>query len=176
MIETKVKSLTVSMNEIRGNAFVTLEVDIAHLDEFKKLEGILEGYTATLKKTRSKSLSANSYMWQLCDKIAKAIKTTKEDIYRQAIRYVGKWTDVIIEGDTEPFFASWTNNGEGWFCEVVTYFENATEIRAYIGSSVYNQEELSRLIDWVVEEAKAQNIETMTPAEIEQMMNAWGGK
>ena len=30
--------------------------------------------------------------------------------------------------------------------------------------------------DWVVEEAKALNIETMTPAEIAQMMNAWSGK
>ena len=176
MLEARPKSMSLTTNTLRGSTFVSFELDIEKYDDFKPLEGTLEGFTLTLKKSRPKSLSANAYMWQLCGKIATEIKATKEDVYRHAIRATGKWTDVVLEGDVELFISSWETNGEGWFCEVITRFPTATEIRAYIGSSVYSGEELSLLIDWVVEEAKELNIETITPAEISQMMNAWSGK
>lgn len=53
-----------------------------------------------------------------------------------------------------------------------TYF-----YRVYRGSHTYNTEEMSILIDGVVQEAKDQGIETATPDEIERLKSLWkGGK
>lgn len=48
-------------------------------------------------------------------------------------------------------------------------------IRAYYGSSQYNAKQMTRLIRSVVEECKAQNIETMTPGELAGLMDRHGG-
>ena len=52
-----------------------------------------------------------------------------------------------------------------------TYF-----YRVYRGSHTYNTEEMSILIDGVVQEAKEQGIETETPDEIERLKSLWKGK
>ena len=44
---------------------------------------------------------------------------------------------------------------------------------AWYGSSVYDSKEMSKLVDNIVEECKTQNIETMTPAELEILKEAW---
>ena len=43
-----------------------------------------------LKQFKQKrSLSANALCWVYCDELAKKLKTTKEDVYKNAISYVG---------------------------------------------------------------------------------------
>lgn len=44
----------------------------------------------------------------------------------------------------------------------------------YYGSSTYNTEQMSRLIDNIVQDCKAVGIETMTPAELAALKDAWG--
>ena len=41
------------------------------------------------------------------------------------------------------------------------------------GSSTYNTEEMSKLIDGLVSECKEQGIETLPPEELERMMQAY---
>ena len=47
-------------------------------------------------------------------------------------------------------------------------------IRAYYGSSTYNTKQMARLIDSIVEDCKAVGIETLTPATLDAMKDAWG--
>ena len=53
--------------------------------------------------------------------------------------------------------------------------EGCTNVILYYGSSTYNTEQMSRLINLVVEDCKAQGVETMTPDEINRMLSLWGG-
>ena len=53
--------------------------------------------------------------------------------------------------------------------------ERAQYFRVYLGSSNYNTQEMSLLIDGVVEECKELGIETLTPQELAAMMEAWNG-
>lgn len=47
----------------------------------------------TVKKHREKrSLDANAMCWKICTDIANAVGTTKEDVYRNAIKSVGVYT------------------------------------------------------------------------------------
>lgn len=148
------------------------------LNDFKQLEDkLLDGYVLSVKKQKKKSLNANNYMWQLCDKIAQRIKTSKEDVYRHAIREVGAWFDTSCDADkSDELCKAWESNGVGWFAEPILMGQRIASIRLYKGSSVYNGTELSRVIDYIVEEAKELGIETMTPNEILKLKQLWNGK
>ena len=146
--------------------------------DFVKLEDkILEGYILTLKKPKKKTLNANNYMWQLCDKIAQKIRSTKEEVYKEAVRRKGIWNDMsTIPEAVEPLLNGWQRNGIGWFGEIVYQGNNQAIVRLYTGSSAYDKEQLSILIDEIVDEAEGLKITTLTPKEIERLKSLWGTK
>lgn len=148
------------------------------LDRFRGLEGkSLEGYVMTIKKPRAKSLNANAYMWLLCDKIARKTGVAKEDVYRKAVREAGAFTDAVVKKeDAGRICAAWESNGVGWFAETHGSQGAAALIRLYQGSSIYDGEQMGRLVDYIVDEAKYLNIETMTSKETERLKQLWGGK
>lgn len=123
-----------------------------------------------------RSLNANGYLWQLCDKIAEATFTTKEDIYREAVRSVGIFRDFhLSEDEAKTFCTAWGMLGTGWVTEQLDYARDGETlvIRAYYGSSKYNTKQMSRLIDYIVAEAKDLDIETLTPQELARMKEEW---
>lgn len=135
-------------------------------------DNVKHALIADFKPLRQKrSLDANAYMWVLCDKIADAINATKEDVYRDAIKQVGVFKDVaIVEDGTESFIELWTGRGIGNFAETFdSKLDGCKRLRLYFGSHNYNTKEMSRLIDYIVEEAKELGIETLPPDEIQRM-------
>ena len=52
--------------------------------------------------------------------------------------------------------------------------EGYENVFAYYGSSTYNTTEMSRLIDYVVDEAKELGIETLPPEQLNAMKESWG--
>lgn len=153
--------------------FQTAQNDV--LNDFYKLEDkSLDGYVLTLKKPRKKSLTANSYMWQLADKIAKKIGVTKNDVYMKAVKEVGAYVEMAVrDEDIDEAAKLWETNGIGWFVEPYHKGTGMTLLRFYQGSSVYDGEQMRRLIDYIVDEAKNLHIETMTTAEIERLKQLW---
>jgi hypothetical protein len=177
MIETSIKQLKVVFKPMKPPVLCVQLPQNEVLNEFAKLEDkSLDGYVLTVKKPKKKSLSANNYMWQLCDKIAYKIKSTKEDVYRHAVREVGAWFDTSCDADkADELCKTWETNGVGWFAEPILMGQRIASIRLYKGSSVYDSIEMSRLVDYIVEEAKGLGIETMTPDQILQLEQMWNG-
>ncbi|MEI3504172.1 MAG: hypothetical protein V8Q42_11160 [Anaerovoracaceae bacterium] len=173
MIEAKIKGCEV--HSVLDNEII---IKLADRKDLGLVDGKnFDGYTLILKKKKPKSVNINSYMWQLCDKIARKIRATKDDVYRKAVREVGVYIDTIIPGGREAEFESmWAHNGTGWFAEEVGKWKGNTVYRAYSGSSVYDMEQMRRLVDWVVDEATYLKIETMTPLEIEHLQSMWKGE
>ena len=126
---------------------------------------------------KRRSLDANAYMWVLADKIAEKIRSTKEEVYRKAVREVGVFHDGWYQDkDIAEINRVWSANGIGWFAEQFdSTLPGCKRIRFYHGSSLYDTKQMSRLIDYIVEEAKEQGIETATPEDLERMKVAWGG-
>ena len=102
-------------------------------------------------------MTANSYLWVLCDKVAKKINSTKEEVYQNAVKSVGVYEDIaVVSMGADKFVRNWEDKGIGWFADNFgeSKVKGANRIRVYYGSSVYDQQEMSRLVDYVVEEAK----------------------
>ena len=118
------------------------------------------------KKKKTKSLTANAYMWVLCDEIARVIQSTKDEVYRQAVANVGFFFPFSCENVAlARWCAVWESQGAGFCCKVTHEGTERTELNVYVGSSKYTQEELSRLIEELVAEAENLGIDTRASRE-----------
>jgi hypothetical protein len=132
-----------------------------------------------VKAKKKRSLDANAYCWVLCTKISESLGIPKEEIYRQAIKEGNEYTPMPIkESAVEDFSRIWAGHGIGWFTEVVgdSKIHGYKLVFAYHGSSVYDTKQMSQLIDRLVQDAKALDIETLPPDKLEQMIGAWDEK
>lgn len=125
-----------------------------------------------------RSLDANAYAWVLIDKLAEATHVKKIEVYRQVIREIGGNNDALTmrKEAFEPFARRWATNGDGWQAEIMSEAKTPgyVHVRAYYGSSVYDTDQMSRLIDSLVQDCKALGIETLPPDELERMVGKWG--
>lgn len=156
-----------------GLACERIKWAVKDLDPEKQLVVTVETYS------QKRSLNANSYMWSLCDEIACFLHDTKVNVYLDAIHEVGIWRDFHdqTEEDVKSLITAWGMIGTGWFAERLDYEPDGVHVcmRAYYGSSVYNTNQMSRLIDYIVDQAKNCDIETMTPKELSLLKEAWHG-
>lgn len=135
-------------------------------------------YDLEVKEHRQKrSLDANAYAWVLIHKLAAAMGLKPLEVYRSAIRDVGdNFTPVCVRAqDVERFIKSWESNGLGWPVEDLgmSQVPGCRNLLAYHGSSTYDTRQMSRLIDNLVQDCKALDIETMTPDKLALLKEAW---
>lgn len=148
-------------------------------DARRTLDSLKPGkvYDVEIKEHREKrSLDANAYCWVLLDKLAEALDTTKEELYRGYVRKIGPFKDFDLTVDeAKTFRTAWERLGQGWPTEQVDFTPDGERvvIRAYYGSSTYNTKRMSRLIDMIVENCKEQGIETLTPQQLDAMKERW---
>ena len=148
-------------------------------DARRTLDSLKPGkvYDVEIKEHREKrSLDANAYCWVLLDKLAEALDTTKEELYRGYVRKIGPFKDFDLTVDeAKTFRTAWERLGQGWPTEQVDFTPDGERvvIRAYYGSSTYNTKRMSRLIDMIVEDCKEQGIETLTPQQLDAMKERW---
>lgn len=114
-----------------------------------------------------RSLSANAYAWVLINKIADVLRKSKEEVYFQMLKDYGQseFVSVLSEIDVSGYFKYYEEYGKGH-----VEGREFTHYKVYKGSSEFDSREMSILIDGIVQEAKALDIETRTPQEINQMI------
>lgn len=136
-------------------------------------------HTAELKEQRKKrSLDANAYFWVLAGELAARTGRPPDGIYRDYVRDIGGNYDVIPvrEDRIEAWDRLWCDGHIGRMtvdigpCRNVKGYHN---IKTYIGSSDYDNRQMSRLIDLAVEDCKEYGIETMTPEELARLKEDW---
>ena len=135
-------------------------------------------YNLEVKEHRKKrSLDANAYAWVLIHKLAAAMHLTKEEVYLQQVQNVGdNFTPMCVrEQDAERFIKSWQSNGLGWPVRDLgpSQVPGCRNLMAYHGSSAYDTVQMSRLIDNLVQDCKALDIETLTPDKLALLKEGW---
>ena len=121
------------------------------------------------KWTEKRSLDANSYLWALITKIANALRESKEDVYFDALKAYGQGGAVSVEERyVEDFCRTWKYHER--LGETLLNGKTFVHFRFWVGSSEYNVEEMSILIDGVVREAKNLGIETLNPSELNSLI------
>ena len=135
-------------------------------------------YDLEVKEHRKKrSLDANAYAWVLINKIADALRITPKEIYRQAIQNVGGNYEILpVKTEAaEHFKQVWEAQGLGWPCVDMgkSKIDGYRNLRAYYGSSTYSTTKMAQLIDILLQDCRALDIEVKSPEEIASIMEAW---
>ena len=135
----------------------------------------LTGQTVSIKVTKQKkkrSLDSNAYFWILVDKLSQKMNLPKDDIYRNAIRNIGGVSEIVCVRNeaVDKLCSGWSKNGLGWQTDTMpSKIAGCTNVVLYYGSSTYNQEQMTRLIDNIVQDCKAVGIETLSPIELARL-------
>lgn len=135
-------------------------------------------YDLEVKEHRKKrSLDANAYCWVLINKLAEVMRIPPVDVYRQAIQGIGGNYEIlpVKEEAAGHFKQVWEAQGLGWPCVDMGKSKIAgyRNLMAYYGSSTYDTRQMSQLIDNLVQDCKALDIETMTPDKLAMLMEGW---
>ena len=131
-----------------------------------------------------RSLDSNSYYWVLVSKLSQKLRISAARVHNTMLRDVAPV--FLIDGRVACQAIPDTDEAENQVLESSTYhlrptsetFEGnkGTVYRWYKilrGSSTFNREEMSALIDRIVAECKEQDIETATPEELARMADLW---
>lgn len=160
-----------------------LTLEINEINDFKQLVDDMNGFeklSVEIKPFRERrSLDANAYFFVLADKLAEKLSTTKEEIYKNAIKEIGGVSETVCVKNqaVERLCEGWCQNGIGWQTDTFpSKLEGCTNVILYYGSSTYDTAQMSRLIDNIVQDCKAVGIETRTPDEIASLLSMWEGR
>lgn len=171
----------VSIDYVSGKPMVTFtlnEVGPARemIDELKSLDNLTLKFGKFKKK---RSLDANAYCWTLIGKIAEKTNVPKNEVYREAIRGIGGNYEIVCirEDAADSLRKGWERNGIGWCTDtMLSKLDGCTNVMLYYGSSTYDTEQMSRLIENIIQDCKALGIETKSEAELASLVDSWGGK
>jgi conserved domain protein len=169
---------------LRSPLGVMVVIPAPHDNDLAKLDKDKEYVIEIKKKSKSRSMNANAYCWVLCQKIAKELSkngyTSKEDVYRKAIKDCGHFSYVPVREDAvERYIQIWQGHGLGWLAEDIGECQNLKgyhNIMCYHGSSVYNTKEMARLIDCLVDECNQLGIQLEDSDYIQSLVKEWGNE
>ena len=163
---------------------VMVVIPAPHDNDLAKLDKEKEYVIEIKKKSKSRSLNANNFAWAVCQKIAVELSknsyTTKEDVYKKAIKDCGHFTYVPVREDAvERYIQIWQGHGIGWLaedageCKSIPAYHN---VMCYHGSSVYTVQEMQRLIDCLVDECNQLGIRLEDGDYIKSLVEEWGNE
>lgn len=158
-----------------------LVIPVGGDNELSKISPDIEYEITIQKKKNKRSLNASAYCWVLCQKIAEELSktgyTSKEDVYRKAIKDCSHFSYVPVREDAiERYIQIWQGHGLGWLaedageCQSLKGYHN---IMCYHGSSVYNQQEMARLIDCLTDECEQLGIKLEPSEYIQSLIEGW---
>ena len=173
-MKVKCKLVNITKNFNSNKPILAFEIQ-DNITCFSELENCLELDLEVKKHKEKRSVDANAYAWVLIGKLQEVLKVDKLIIYRDVIKNIGSYEVLPVKNDAvDKFISAWGKNGLGWICETTkSKLEGYTNVLAYYGSSAYDTNEMSRLIDALVFECNQLGIETKTKEEIESMMKEW---
>lgn len=166
-MEIKAKIKNIYQNLIDDCTEVVIQTD-----DPKKLKELL-GKELRVKLTKwseKRSLDANAYLWVLVTELAKVLKTSKEEMYEVLLQRYPVFDDpaivMTVKADVDM-----DKIGGHWF-----FYKEKGAFKSYIrikGSSEYDTKEMAHFLDMVIEDAKAEGIETLTPQQLLELKSKW---
>lgn len=168
---------------VNNNPKIMIELEGISIPDLVKLQGY-EKLTVNMQKFSGKrSLDANAYYWKLLGELARTMRTSNEEMHNLLLDSYG----VLAEDADGNNIVHFMPESEDYLRMKYEHYR-PTGIRIeyegvmyckYLrlkGSSEYNTQEMSRLIDGLIYECQQLGIETLPPAELERMMKAYAKK
>ena len=123
------------------------------------------------RKRKKRSTDANALCWKLCTEIANVLRSDKDSIYVDMLKRYGQSdiVSVLSSVNVKGYFKYYDEFGKG-----TVKGKEFTHYKVYKGSSEYDTREMSILLDGIIDEAKALDIEVISEQEKSLLLSEWG--
>ena len=113
-----------------------------------------------------RSLSQNSYAWELITKLANEMRLSKDEMYLKMLKSYGQSEIVSMLSTIEPngYFKYYEAIGTG-----IVNNKEFTHYKIFKGSSEFDSKEMTIFIDGIVQECSNLGIPTLTEEQIKEM-------
>ena len=123
-----------------------------------------------VKQRKRRSTDANALCWKLCTEIADVLRADKDSIYVDMLKKYGQ-SDIVSVLSTinvKGYFKYYDEFGKG-----TVNGKEFTHYKVYKGSSEYDTREMAILLDGIIDEAKALDIEVISEREKSLLLQEW---
>lgn len=168
----QVKNLAIDFKTQKAVLTLTIDQKNDAGQMFDELSGVEKIAVKIDKYRKKRSLNANAYAWLLIGKIADDRRLSKEEVYLQMLKHYGQ-SEVISVLARVPI-KNYVKYCEE-FGETTLNGKDFKHYKVYKGSSEFDTREMSIFIDGIVNEAQELGIQTITPNELANLKNLWGG-
>ena len=181
MAEFTGKLNNISVDYETGKPSLYLQLEEPPSSVLNIAAGLMKDGKLTIKITKhrnKRSLDANAYCWVLIGKIAEKTNVAREEVYRSAIKEIGGNYDIVCAQDkaVDSLREAWQKNGIGWITDTMpSKIEECTNVILYHGSSSYDTQQMSRLINILVQDCEQLGIEVKCQEEIDSLLSSWRG-
>lgn len=152
------------------NITVTVEAD------FRETFDMLMNKEVKVEITKAsdrRSNNQNRFAWELIDKIAAARHEKISTVYRESLRDVGGTSTLIgMKDEAIPVFREgWEKGHLGRSVDIIPGSTKPgwSNVKIQFGSSEFDTEQMSRLIDNLIQDAEALGIPTISDKELERL-------
>jgi len=170
-MKAQIVDFSMSMNRKQR---LTIELDADFRSKYDKLHD--KPVEVTIKKySENRTVKANAYLWALINEIGNVLRENKEDIYFDMLQSYGQGGAVSVKAKFADNFEK-TYKYFKYLGESQLNGETFKHYRFWVGSSEYDRDEFSILLDGVISEAKNLGIETKTEEEIQSLLKSYKGE
>ena len=123
-----------------------------------------------VKQRKRRSTDANALCWKLCTEIADVLRADKDSIYVDMLKKYGQSdiVSVLSAINVKGYFKYYDEFGKG-----TVNGKEFTHYKVYKGSSEYDTREMAILLDGIIDEAKALDIEVISEREKSLLLQEW---
>lgn len=161
--------MNITAVRVAGDELVLKSPDYGEIRRFAY--NFKEGNYEIERKKKKRSTDANAFCWKLCTEIANVLRTDKDSIYIDMLKKYGQSdiVSVLAAVNVKGYFKYYDEFGRG-----SVNGKDFIHYRVYKGSSEYDTREMSILIDGIIDEAKALDIEVISERERTLLLQEWG--
>lgn len=154
---------------VAGDELILKSPDFAEMRRFAY--NFKEGNYEIERKKKKRSTDANALCWKVCTEIANVLRTDKDSIYIDMLKKYGQSdiVSVVSAVDVRGYFKYYDEWGKGH-----VNGKEFTHYKVYKGSSEYDTREMSILLDGIISEAKALDIDVISEREKSLLLMEWG--
>lgn len=156
---------------VAGNELILKTSDLSDIRRFAY--GFKAGNYEIERKRKKRSNDANALCWKMCTEIANVLRAEKESVYVDMLKRYGQSdiVSVLSKVDVSGYFKYFDEFGKG-----TVNGKEFTHYKVYKGSSEYDVKEMSILLDGIIDEAKALDIEVISESERALLLADWDGR
>lgn len=167
------KLVTINKDWQTGQFNITFTVnEPSAISEVERIKDCEKLSIKAVKHRQKRSLDANGLLWMCLGKLAEAFNTDKWSIYLQMLKRYGQYTYICVKPSVvDAVKQQWRECEE--IGEIDINGRKAVQMLCYFGSSTYNTQEFSVLLDGVISEMKEARLETPTSEDMRRSLEEW---